>query len=109
MKYCDVFNIFRQVGNGLVLLAQLTAEVSGLVNQIYNNILSTNTRRIQKGSGHTVITVYQKKLDHQTGLFSQAYFVLFNLLLQAFYDFIGRGYILFKIDKFGHLRIKIKN
>lgn len=34
VKYCDVFDVSRQVGNGLVLLAQLTAEVSGLVNQI---------------------------------------------------------------------------
>lgn len=33
-QYCDVFDVFRQVGDGLVLLAQLTAEVSGLVNQL---------------------------------------------------------------------------
>lgn len=34
VKYCDVFDISRQVANGLFLLAQLTAEVSGLVNEI---------------------------------------------------------------------------
>lgn len=34
VKYCEVFDISRQVGNGLLLLAQLTAKVSGLVNQI---------------------------------------------------------------------------
>lgn len=52
VKYCDFFDIFRQMSNSLVLLAQLTAVVSGLVNQIQNNIL-LNTRGIYKGSIHT--------------------------------------------------------
>lgn len=39
-------------------------------------------------------------------LFTQAYFVLFNLLLQVFYCFIVRFEILLKVDNFRCLQNK---
>lgn len=46
INYSEVCDVSRQVGNGLLLLAQLTAEFSGLVYQIYNNVLSRQTAMI---------------------------------------------------------------
>lgn len=46
INYREVWNVSRQVGNGLLPLAQLTAEFSGLVYQIYNNDLSRHTAMI---------------------------------------------------------------
>lgn len=34
VTYCDVVDVSRQLGDGLVREAQLTAEAPGLVNQI---------------------------------------------------------------------------
>lgn len=46
INYSDVCDVSREVGNGFLLLAQLTAEFSGLVYQIYNNVLSRHTAMI---------------------------------------------------------------
>lgn len=46
INYSEVCDVSRQVGNGLLLLTQLTAEFSGLVYQIYNNALSRHTAMI---------------------------------------------------------------
>lgn len=53
INYSDVCDVSREVGDGFLLLAQLTAEFSGLVYQIYNNVLSR----------HTAMTLQLKLLD----------------------------------------------
>ena len=86
-QHRDVFDVPREKGQVLLLLAQLTAEVSGLVDQVQDKALS-NREEMRS------CLVNPDRIDCRCH--KETYFVLFDFLIQACDCSVGCGEILLK-------------